>query len=871
MLSKLNRWFKSKHFGRSSTTERYALIEACLIGIFSALSALLLKQGVGWLGGYRLKLADSWGDVIVLPLFGLIFGALAGLLLEEISPSAGGGGIAQIKAVLAGFPIPLSLKIALTKIITTILVLGGGLTLGRRGPTVHIGAALAAELTRFVPTSPKHRRQMIAAGAAAGLAAGFNTPIAGVLFVIEELMRDISGLTLEVAIVASFTGAIVSLVLQSPNMEIPQNLIDLGNISFTAQEIPFYIILGIIAGILGAFFNRCLLFSLNLNRRLKIPLYVRIGIVGLISGLIISQLPSFFRDNSGLREILIKGELSWQATALAFVAHFCLTIIAAGSGASGGLFAPALVMGSALGYLMGDFEQFITGTGAESTYALVGMGAFFTGVVRVPVTAILIVFELKGNFNLVLPLMITCAVSYLSAETIHKGSLYKHILQGIGIELDEKKDSQSEALNNLKAGDIMRTNVETIEANLPITQLLVKMSQSHHTGFPVMENNQLVGILTQSDLEKLNKQVPGIIAKDLMTKEPIILHPSASLSNVLYLLDHYQISRLPVVEDNKLIGIITRTDIIRAEVKELTADTSFKLESIYTCYRTKSPAIGKGRILVPLTTEDDYNALFLIAKSIATYYQYEIEFVQVMKISKHQDPHTYQVNSHPARHLMQRLERMGHKSNLSIHTRIVIAHNRSTAILQIIKQRHINLLIIGWQKSYDHQEAVFSHLIDRLINKTPCKLILVKLGKKQQFYPYKIPPLGNCIIPMAGGPNAQEGLNLLPALLSIYPPNLIPSIWLTKVFLPNEQNVDSGDIEEQIKKLTKDINTTINPVRICSHSIVSAIIDLINAKKSDLVVLGASRESLLKQAIHGNIPEAIAASLKTTVIIVRLP
>lgn len=871
ILSSFRQWIKSQHFGRNSISERYALMEACLIGFFSGLSALLLKSGIGWLGGYRLKCADSWGAIVALPLFGMVLGAIAGLLLEKVSPHAAGGGISQVKASLARFSVPLSFKIAITKIVGTILVLGGGLTLGRRGPTVHIGAALAAELTRFVPTSPEHRRQMIAAGAAAGLAAGFNTPIAGVLFVIEELMRDISGLTLETAIVASFTGAVVSLVLQSPNKELPQTLLQLDNIQFTTVEIPFYLILGIIAGILGAIFNRSILLSVRFNRRWKVPYYWRLGIAGLVSGIIVALLPAFFRDNSGLREILITGELNWQATALAFIAHFILTIIAAGSGAMGGLFAPALVMGSALGYLIGDLASFFHHIPSESTYALVGMGAFFTGVVRVPVTAIVIVFELNANFNLVLPLMITCAVAYLSAETFYRGSLYHHLLKEMGMELSEEHIPQrSNFLSDLTAANVMQSQVESLPANLPIETLLQMMSKSHHRGFPVIHNGCLVGIITQSDLEKAPTKTQRLLAKDIMTRKPITVKPTASLSDVLYLLNRYKLSRLPVVEGNKLVGIITRTDIIRAEVDKLRADTLFKPQPSYTCYKTRSPATGKGRILVPIAPDDDEHTLFTIASSLAIYYEYELEFMQVRKIRRSQEPRTCYVNWEDARVMMQRLEKMGKQANIPVHTEVIITYDRTSAILEVIQKRHISFLLIGWKQNESGQDNVFSHLIDNLIKKAHCELILVKFGKQKQFYPYRLNSHHTCIVPMAGGPNAHEGLKLLPALLSIYEQNL-PSIWLAKVFSPKETELDCHDLDLAADNLFKKIKTTINPLCIRSHSVVNALSYLAKEENCNLLILGASGESLLQQALHGNIPMAIASKLDTTVIIVRLP
>ncbi len=335
-MASVRNWWIFRSLGQHSLNNNYLLIEACLIGVISGLAALFLKQGIGFVGGYRVILSRQYGAWLILPLFGVVCGWLAGYLLETFAPEAKGGGVPQVKVVLAQFPLPLNWKVALAKSIGTILVLGGGLTLGRRGPSVHIGAALAAQLSQWLPTTPNHRRQMIAAGAAAGLAAGFNTPIAGVLFVVEELMRDMSGLTLETAIVASFTGAVVSRWFGTSDLNLPAELLNAANQSnFYLAEIPWYLLLGGLAGVLGALFNRGILTVLGFNRRLRLSLGVRMAIAGAISGTVVAFLPPFFRDNAGLRDFLLTGDAGWQVIAIAFVAHFFLSLIAYGSGAPG--------------------------------------------------------------------------------------------------------------------------------------------------------------------------------------------------------------------------------------------------------------------------------------------------------------------------------------------------------------------------------------------------------------------------------------------------------------------------------------------------------------------------------------------------------
>ncbi|WP_035799723.1 chloride channel protein [Crocosphaera chwakensis] len=872
MPRRFYQWLKSRKLAFNATDTRYALVEASLIGVLSAIAALILKQGVGWLGGWRVALANQFGAMWVLPLGGLILGYLSGLIIETFSPTATGGGITQVKAALARYPVPLSLRVAVVKLIGTILVLGGGLTLGRRAPTVHIGAALAAQLSNWVPTSPEHRRQMIAAGAAAGLAAGFTTPIAGVLFVIEELMRDVSGLTLETAIVASFTGAVVSLILQSSTLNFPSSLLELPDITFSISDIPFYLLLGILAGLLGALFNRGLLTSVTIQRKFNLPLSWRIGLMGMVSGIIIALLPPFFRDNAGLRIFLVTGELDGSRILLAFVAHFFLTILAYSCNAPGGLFGPALVLGSALGYLVGDFEQFVTGTGAQSSYALAGMGAFFTAVVRVPVTAIVFVFELNTDFNIVLPLMVTCAVSYIVAESVSRGSLYEHMLHARGIYINEAATGQ-DFLSKLTASQVMESQVETLSSDLTLDEVLQAMSNSSHRGFPVVEQGQLVGIVTQTDLAKLKKEPGYTPLQEFMTRRPITVQAEASLSDVLYLLNRYQLSRLPVTEGHKLVGIITRTDIIRVEANQLQGDDTTINEVVpdpsYIAYQTRAPLAGDGRILLPLVNPDTATSLFKISSAIAQQQNQEIECLQVITVPKHSDPAQTPVITQHSRQLLQRTERLGRHYHIPVHTQIRVAHDRAQAILDTIRERHINLMVLEWTDDHHTPGTIFDPVIDILIRKATCELILVKLGQEKEAYPQILDKDTTWLIPIAGGPNAKRAMELLPGLTKLYTRPRSPIIWLCQVFPPHKSTPNYQALEIEAKRLKEELERPVIPLPVRSQSVADAIIHLAEAESCDVVMLGVSREGLLVQVMQGNIPKMIAQQVKSTVILVR--
>lgn len=859
-------------------TRRLAIAEACLIGLVSGLSAVLLKQSVGTFGAWRVHLADWLPASLALPAFGLSLGLLCGFLIEWLTLEASGSGIPQIKGVLADFPIALNLRVALVKLVTSILSLSAGLTLGRQGPTVHIGAALAAQLSYWVPTSPDHRRQMIAAGAGAGLAAGFNAPLAGVLFVVEELLRDVSNLTLGTAILASFIGAVISRLLGGRSLDLNLELTDLTS-SFTVPEIPFYLLLGLLAGGLGALFNQGILTSLTVYKTLNLSLPLRIGMAGMICGLVVALLPPGFRDNNGLREMLLTGEASWQFTSVAFVAYFVLTLISYGSGAPGGLFHPSLVLGAALGYLVGLGEVQVLGLSSPTSYALAGMGAFFSAVSKVPVTAIVIVFEITTDFNLVLPLMISCVISYLIADKLAQGSLYQRLLEWKGYTLPTQTPDQS-SLAGLTASNLMQPNVEKLVSQMTLDEAVQRFRNSHHRGFPVIEGNQLVGIITQTDITNATqRQLAGeTILAQIMTPRPITVTPTASLSQVLYLLNRYQLSRLPVTEERKLVGIITRADIIRAEADRLSGvadQLGPHPEPSYGVYQTRAPATGRGRLLVPLANPQTAAVLLQLAAAIARHYDYEIECLQVIPVPRHNNPAQTAVKTTRSRRLLRMAEKLGRDWEIPVHTQIRVAHDTAQAILETLKERHISLTLMGWKGSPPASpDRVFGNIVDTLIHQAPGDLVLVKLGYREAVLSdgtmavsCPLPIAWNrWLVPIAGGPNSSYALQLLPSLIA---QGSVPLIQVAQVFAPSTLASDTALLEKSARFLRDRLACPVAAIPLRANSVSEAVIQLAHAEHCDVVVLGASREGLLQQVVKGNIPEAIARGVNSTVILVR--
>ena len=908
--------------------KRLAIFEACLIGLVSGLAGVLLKLGVGWLGSWRVATSTLIPAFILLPTVGLLGGFLTGFLVERWAPETAGSGIPHVKAALGGVNLSLNLRVAVAKLLTTILAVGSGLTLGRQGPTVQIGASLASWIGHLMPTSPDYRRQLIACGAAAGLAAGFNAPIAGVLFVVEELLHDVSGLTLGTAIIASFIGAVVSQLLGGDSLGL--NLQEYQT-SFSAREIPFYVLLGVLAGLLGALFSKGVIASLQFNRKkLKLALPWRVALAGLICGLVIAALPENFRNNTGLREFLLTGEATGQTSLIAFIAHFFLTIISAASGAPGGLFAPSLIMGSALGHMVGIFQAYWLGVGLPVNYALAGMGAFFCAVSRAPITAVVIVFEITADFKLVLPLMICSVVAYLVAEKVDGGSLYDRLLEFNGIQLTKEKPAV-DALSDLYAANVMQRQVETLSSLLTFDEVMQAFSRSTHRGFPVVEAGKLVGIISQTDLANAkNRNISGnSLLKEFMTPQPITVEANDTLSEVLYRLTQYNLSRLPVIEGRHLVGIITRSDIIRVESDRLSGEKTQgpHPEPSYVVYQTRAPQVGNGRLLVPLSNPQTAPALLRLAAAIARDRNYELECLQIIVVPRNSFPSESAVRTTKSRRLLQQAERIVRNWNLPVHTQIRVAHDVPSAILETIGERHIDLILMGWQGEISTTGRIFGNVVDTIIRQAGCEVVLVKWSEKllvtgqenvlsavsareyastewqlnaqgvddADNSTFAIAPsapatpqtelslpnsdiptpelglqmlmgLQRWLVPIRGSYKQAAALRLLPALVAA---SALPEIKLCQVHQSSVAESDRHELKQAAEFLKRKVSCEVVTTSVCAKSVSDALIDLAQNNECDAIVLGASREGLLKQVIHGNIPEAVVRGCDCTVILVR--
>jgi CIC family chloride channel protein len=335
--------------------------------------------------------------------------AAAAWLVRRFSPEASGSGIPHVEAVLDGETEPAAPKLIPVKFFGGVLAIGSGLALGREGPTVQMGASISHICGSLFRRNPRDCLTLVAAGAGAGLATAFNAPIAGAVFVLEELVRRFETRIAIAALGASASAiAIARLVVgHSPDFSVPP-LPYLG-----IETAPVYLVLGIAAGLLGVGYNRAILGAMNVSERLRLPVPMRAGLVGAAVGVLAWFAGDVVGGGDPITQRTLGGTIPLLTVGLMFLVRFALGPVSYSAGTPGGLFAPMLVLGAQAGILAGALCRpwMPRITPDATTLAVVGMAAFFTAVVRAPVTGMVLVTEMTGSFTLLLPMLGVCFVA----------------------------------------------------------------------------------------------------------------------------------------------------------------------------------------------------------------------------------------------------------------------------------------------------------------------------------------------------------------------------------------------------------------------------------------------------------------------------
>jgi chloride channel protein, CIC family len=375
----------------------------------------------------RLHRFPGWGW-LVLPIVGALTGAITGWLTRRYAPEASGSGIPHIKAVLLHLRSLRWQRVLPTKFVAGVIGIAGGLSLGREGPTVQMGAAAGQAAAQFLRVPARSRATLIAAGAGAGLAAAFNAPLAGVVFVLEELQRDFSPHVFGTALVATITADVItrSATGQLSSFHVTNYPTP------PLQALPLFVLLGVLAGLGGVAFNRGLLGALRGFEKLRrLPAWSWPGIAGAIAGLVGWFVPGALGGGHLTAQRVLTGQVWLTAVPALFLAKFALTMISYGSGAPGGIFAPLLILGALLGLAVGQVSHFwFPGIVHDpAAFAVVGMAAYFAAIVRAPLTGIVLIVEMTENYQQMLVLLVACLAAYAVADALGDRPIYEALLE----------------------------------------------------------------------------------------------------------------------------------------------------------------------------------------------------------------------------------------------------------------------------------------------------------------------------------------------------------------------------------------------------------------------------------------------------------
>lgn len=515
----------------------------------------------------------SWGAKVWVPAAG---GLIVGPLVYFWAREAKGHGVPEVMEAVALKGGVIRKRLVAIKSLVSAVCIGTGGSVGREGPIVQIGSAVGSTLGQVLKVSADRMRTLVGCGSAAGIAATFNAPIAGAMFALEIILADFGLATFSPIVISAVVATAVSrhFLGDFPAFIVPSYELVSG------WEFPLYVALGGICAMAGVLFIRALYMSEDLFDALKIPEYLKAMLGGLLIGVVALWFPHVMGVGYGSIDLSLGQNLAWYAMlALVFV-KVAATAVTIGSGGSGGIFAPSLFIGAMAGGCFGMIVHTLWPgvTATPGAYGIVGMGAVVAATTHGPLTAILMLFEMTGDYKIILPLMITCIISALAAGRLFRESIYtlKLIRRGVDIRAGREVN----VLKSISVRDVMNDQAETIYEGASLGEFSRAVAKSKHNSFPVLDaDNRLVGILSFADYRDavFNEDLKDlIIARDLATTAVQTIDADANLFDALEAISFKDYAILPVVsagDSQNFVGVVSRRDILRAYDKAVLRKT----------------------------------------------------------------------------------------------------------------------------------------------------------------------------------------------------------------------------------------------------------------------------------------------------------
>ncbi|MDF1499618.1 MAG: chloride channel protein [Anaerolineales bacterium] len=585
VIRKISKWLVER-LSRFQVSEEVVLITTALIvGMGTGLGAVgfrYLIRGVEWVGyDWFPRVFALFGTnyVVLIPALG---GLIVGLLIFYFAREAKGHGVPEVMEAVALRGGRIRPIVALVKVLASSISIGSGGSVGREGPIAQIGSALGSTVGQLFRLSDERIRNLVACGAAAGIAATFNAPIAGVIFSLEVILGEFSVRYFSTVVISAVAASTIG---QAVFGNVPAFPISTQYSIVSVWEFGLYPILGVLAAILGVIFVRSLYWSEDLFDSWKsVPEWFKpavggalLGIMALVYPLVTNitweRMPHIYNVGYDVIESALSNELLLGTVLVLLVLKLIATDLTLGSGGSGGVFAPSLFMGSMLGtaFGLGANILFPEITAPPGAYALVGMAAVFAAGAHAPITAVLILFELTGDYRIILPLMLTVVIATILAQSLLGGeSIYTLKLSRRGVRLQRGHDI--DVMQSVSVGEVMTTDIEPVSDRMTLVGISELLSQTRHHGFPLVDDaGRLVGVVTVTDVDQAIARNVSRKAKASEIGTPhdllVVAHPDESMGEALQRMGRRGLGRLPVVSreaTDELLGMVRRDDIIEA-------------------------------------------------------------------------------------------------------------------------------------------------------------------------------------------------------------------------------------------------------------------------------------------------------------------
>jgi len=552
--------------------EAFHLVLAGLVGVIGGLVNLFFYYAVHLIQpGDPVEVAgrlNDWERVLVPTLGGLAAGLILHWGLRFVGPQ---GSTNLLEVVVAGDG-RLPFRTELVKTISAIISIATGASIGREGGITQLAATLSSKLGQIAKWPPYRLRLLVGCGAASGIAAAYNAPIAGAVFSALIVLGNFS-MNLFAPLV--FSSVIAAMVSRSffgiePWYKIPPFP------AATLSQLPWFVLLGVLCGAVGAVFLKLLRLGEERFRKLNWPVYLRLTLAGFIVGVIAIGFPGVCGNGFSVTNDILHEKFLTAANPLLWlfgllVAKWVATASTVGAGTVGGVFTPTLFIGASAGALFGTALHQLGGWAAgvpAGAFALVGMGAVLAATTRSPLLAMIMIFELSLDYSLVPPLMLACVVSILVARQLHGESVYTEHLRVKGLALGQETSRPGETMEQT-IGDLMRAPVTPVRENTPLREIADQFLINSNNFLPVVDAQQrLLGMVALQDLKEfLNsaQNLDAVIACDVMRPPPPCLTPGQRLLEALPTVLESELRNVPVVNnpaENKLVGAVVRAEVL---------------------------------------------------------------------------------------------------------------------------------------------------------------------------------------------------------------------------------------------------------------------------------------------------------------------